>query len=107
VITTKFAPWQDLETQGCGWWIDLEEDALVAAMEEAMRLPRAALQARGTKGRAWVADAYGWPKIGNNLSALYSWITGAGAQPSFVCMFEGAPDARLGMREHLAAGHRT
>ena len=22
VISTKGAPWQDLETHGCGWWID-------------------------------------------------------------------------------------
>ena len=33
VITTHGAPWQDLETHQCGWWIPIGVNALIATLE--------------------------------------------------------------------------
>ena len=38
VITTKGAPWKDLETYECGWWIDIGIEPLVSALRAAMAL---------------------------------------------------------------------
>lgn len=84
VITTRHAPWSGLQSQACGWWIELGEDELVAAMNEAMQLPRAELHARGARGRAWVAMEYGWDAIGDKLVAMYEWVSGRGTRPAFV-----------------------
>src|ERR1035437_461808 len=34
-ITTKGAPWQSLQTRGCGWWVDIGFEPLVAVLREA------------------------------------------------------------------------
>src|SRR5690606_20220574 len=38
VITTRGAPWADLQTHNCGWWIDSDVDAVTIALREAMRV---------------------------------------------------------------------
>jgi hypothetical protein len=38
VITTTGTPWNELETEHCGWWIDLTVDNLVKAITEALQL---------------------------------------------------------------------
>lgn len=38
VITTKAAPWSDLELLKCGWWIDAGIDPLISALNHAISL---------------------------------------------------------------------
>lgn len=86
VICTRGAPWQGLETHSCGWWIKHGPDAMEAALRQAMALPRAELDAMGTRGRAWVGAAFSWDRIAADMEQLYRWCLTGGDAPKFVHM---------------------
>ena len=74
VIVTKGAPWQGLESNRCGWWIDAGVDACAAALDTAMRTRPEALQAMGERGRNWMIESFGWGSISERMRALYQWV---------------------------------
>ena len=74
VICTTGAPWAGLEAAGCGWWIDQGVAPLTAALENAMALGRAALDAMGAAGRAWMERDFSWPEAGARMAAVYRWL---------------------------------
>ena len=51
VITTKGAPWKDLETYSCGWWIDIGMEPLKIKLEEAISKDHLELKEMGINGR--------------------------------------------------------
>jgi glycosyltransferase involved in cell wall biosynthesis len=83
VITTRGAPWADLETYGCGWWIDTGVAPLVAALRQATALSDAERQAMGARGRDYVRR-YDWDAIAAETLALYRWVLGQGGRPACV-----------------------
>lgn len=83
VITTRGAPWADLETYGCGWWIDTGVAPLVAALRQALALSDAERQAMGARGRDYV-QRYDWDRIAAETLALYRWVLGQGGRPACV-----------------------
>jgi glycosyltransferase involved in cell wall biosynthesis len=80
-ISTKGAPWSGLEAQGCGWWIDHGVEPLAAAMANAMAMPSATLQAKGTSGRDWMARDFSWDRVARDTVAVYRWLAGEVAAP--------------------------
>jgi glycosyltransferase involved in cell wall biosynthesis len=84
VISTVGAPWQGLETEGCGWWVDQGIEPLAAALSRAMALPRAVLRAMGTKGRAWMERDFSWNRASREMAGVYRWLSGRGNPPSCV-----------------------
>ena len=83
VITTRGAPWADLETHGCGWWIETGVAPLVAALRAAMALSDAERAAMGARGRIYVRR-YDWDAIAAETLALYRWVVGQGERPGCV-----------------------
>ena len=59
-ITTKGAPWEGLESHGCGWWTDVDAAALRAALADCASRPRAELAAMGARGRDWMLADFTW-----------------------------------------------
>lgn len=84
VITTTGAPWQILETHGCGWWVETGTDALVAALREATRTDSEVLRKMGERGRLYAEEAFGWSAIAENMLAVYRWMLGHGDLPECV-----------------------
>ena len=84
VVTTTGAPWADLETHACGWWVAPETRAIAHALRAATGASDAERAAMGARGRALVARAYGWPGIAARMAEVYAWVLGRGALPSFV-----------------------
>jgi glycosyltransferase involved in cell wall biosynthesis len=74
VIATKGAPWGGLEVESCGWWIEHGVEPLAAALTQAMAMPRDALKAMGSKGRAWMARDFSWDRVASDLLAVYRWL---------------------------------
>lgn len=83
-IVTRGAPWQGLETEGCGWWIDQGVEPLLAALREATLLPAGQRRQMGIRGRCWMARDFGWDAIGQQMLSLYEWSCGSGELPNFV-----------------------
>jgi glycosyltransferase involved in cell wall biosynthesis len=84
VITTKGAPWQGLNSEGCGWWVDHPAEAIAAALAEAMTMPQTALQAMGRSGRTWMERDFSWTPIAREMLAVYQWLTYGGERPRTV-----------------------
>lgn len=90
VITTTGAPWPGIVDHGCGWWITPSQPALVDALREALRLPRAELASRGERGAAWIARDFTWESESRLLVQTYDWLLGHGSiRPDFVSFDEG------------------
>jgi glycosyltransferase involved in cell wall biosynthesis len=84
VISTKGAPWSGLVSEGCGWWIDHGREPLVAALREAMALPRGPLHLMGEKGRGWMQRDFSWTRVADDMRELYAWLAAHAERPSFV-----------------------
>jgi glycosyltransferase involved in cell wall biosynthesis len=84
VITTTGTPWHELERRGCGWWIELSEQNLAAALASAMDLPATRLGAMGARGRLWMQASFGWREIAAEMKSVYQWLLGGGSPPSCV-----------------------
>ncbi len=84
VITTTGAPWSELRETRSGWWIDLDQQALVGALDSALRLPSSGLREMGARGRALMEQKYSWPGAAQQMFATYLWLCRRGPQPSCV-----------------------
>lgn len=83
-ISTKGAPWQGLEFQRCGWWVDHGVGAMEAALDAALALSDAERAAMGARGRIWMANDFGWDGIAMRMAQVYSWCLGHGDRPDCV-----------------------
>ena len=82
VICTKGAPWSELESHGCGWWIDIGVEPLAAALLKAMAMSGDELRRMGGRGRDWVRDAFSWEAVGRKMAEAYQSIPGIATTPS-------------------------
>lgn len=89
VVTTKGAPWQELETYKCGWWVDDNQEALMDALIEAMEIPASKRQEMGLKGRELVKVKYSWQSIAKDMASVYHWIL-TGSEPPGCVQFYGS-----------------
>ena len=84
VITTRGAPWAELDSHRCGWWTNIGVDPLVAALREALQLTDDQRRAMGERGRQLVEQKYTWPAAAKQMAAVYAWVLGHGAQPACI-----------------------
>lgn len=83
VITTRGTPWADLESYGCGWWVEPGVPYLTEALRAATALSDEERVAMGVRGRTYVMR-YNWNAIANEALALYCWVLGQGERPACV-----------------------
>ena len=86
VISTKGAPWAELVSHGCGWWIDHGAEPLAATMDEAMSMSSEQLASMGEAGRAWMCRDFDWNTIALSMRSVYDWLTGRAERPFCVVM---------------------
>lgn len=84
VITTKGAPWRDLEEYQCGWWVDIGVEPLANALREAISLKDTERFAMGQRGRKRVETAYSWSRVAQEMFYTYQWVINGGAPPTCV-----------------------
>jgi len=92
VITTRGAPWGDLEAVGrpdapgsrAGWWIDIGVEPLVAALREAVALSDGERAAIGDNGRWFARERYSWPAAARAMRQAYAWLTHGGRPPDCI-----------------------
>lgn len=74
VITTIGTPWQELEINRCGWWIDLSVPNLAKALNEAINKNSTELQEMGLRGRKLVEDKYEIKAVAEKMFLFYKEI---------------------------------
>jgi len=84
VITTRNAPWQGLESEACGWWIDLDQGLLTDTLRQALSRPAQDLAAMGRRGRAWVQRDFAMAQVAEKMREVYLWAARRGARPEYV-----------------------
>lgn len=83
-ITTKGAPWEALNINKCGWWVDYNQDAITNAVKEALTKSDFELSEMGKRGRELVIREYSIESVANKMSNLYNWILTKNEIPNFV-----------------------
>jgi glycosyltransferase involved in cell wall biosynthesis len=86
VITTKASPWEELNIYDCGWWVDINTDAICNALRHAVNLSQKQLVDMGQRGRKLVASKYTWAKLAQKTIELYCWLFGWRERPEFVLL---------------------
>jgi glycosyltransferase involved in cell wall biosynthesis len=84
VITTKGLPWEDLERNHCGWWIEIGVAPLVEALRAATEMSDSQRSEMGARGRRLIAEHYNWDSSAKKMTDVYRWLVGKGAQPDCV-----------------------
>ncbi len=84
VISTKGAPWEGLDKEKCGWWIEQGVEPLADALRRAMRLSDEERHAMGQQGRVWMARDFGWERVGRDMMDVYTWVKYGGEPPGSV-----------------------
>lgn len=84
VITTKGAPWEDLQIHNAGWWVDIGVDSLVDALQTALRMSDSQRQQMGQNGQELVRQKYDIRTVAKQSLQLYNWIISGGPAPDFM-----------------------
>lgn len=85
VITTTGAPWRELETHRCGWWVAPGVEGIAGALSAALATPSATLLDMGARGKALVEVKYSWDRIGKDALCASEWmIRRVGPRPNFI-----------------------
>jgi glycosyltransferase involved in cell wall biosynthesis len=84
VIASTGSPWQVLQRESCGWWVDPTAEALAGAMAEALSLPDHELKEMGSRGRMLAERELSWSNRVPSFHQMYEWVLGGGSPPAFV-----------------------
>ena len=84
VIATHDAPWQQLNAESCGWWIEPTAAALTETLHKAMSCSDADRQAMGQRGRALIESQYTWSRCAAQMLELYQALATQAPWPTFV-----------------------
>jgi glycosyltransferase involved in cell wall biosynthesis len=84
VLTTTGAPWGELNTHRCGWWVDTHVDAITEGLRVAMAATDEERAEMGKRGRALVEERYSWQRIATDMASAYRWLLGEGDKPDCV-----------------------
>ena len=68
VIASKGTPWNGLETNRCGLWVDNDPQSLAIAIRTIRTL---SLHEMGLRGRNWMEKDFSWKSVSAKMLALY------------------------------------
>lgn len=75
VITTTGAPWPELVSQNCGWWVEPTVEAFGVALNEAIGMGADERARMGRRGRALVAATLCWDTVARRIAVLYDEVS--------------------------------
>jgi glycosyltransferase involved in cell wall biosynthesis len=94
VLTTKGAPWGELEDVGrpargaggarAGWWIDVGVEPLVEALRRVMAAGDDELREIGDNARWFATERYSWSAAAGTMREAYDWLIHGGPTPRCV-----------------------
>jgi len=73
-IVTRTCPWSEIETYGCGFWVEQTAPAIAAAIATLAGDP-ARRTAMGERASVFARDRYSWDAIAPQMARLYAELT--------------------------------
>jgi glycosyltransferase involved in cell wall biosynthesis len=92
VLTTRGAPWKELETHSCGWWVEVDSRAVAEGLRQALALSDEERREMGRRGRGLVQARYSWAVAARQMKPVYTWLLGQAPAPE--CVQTGGMVAR-------------
>jgi glycosyltransferase involved in cell wall biosynthesis len=80
VLTTKGAPWSELESERCGWWVPPTVEGIHMGLQQAFNATDQERLDMGLRGRELVLRAYAWAPVAQQF--LEAYIRVASTPPS-------------------------
>ena len=71
VLTTTGTPWSELDSRGCGWYVDPTVPSISAGLAAATSLSRQELAEMGVRGSSYARQEFTWPVIAARMAAFY------------------------------------
>ena len=71
VITTKGTPWQELQTENCGWWIELSVEQLEKTLADVIVTSSEELKKKGLNGMRLITERYRIESVAQGIIELY------------------------------------
>jgi glycosyltransferase involved in cell wall biosynthesis len=75
VIASKGTPWEGVEKNQCGLWVENSEESLARALVD---IRRKNLTEMGNNGRTWMRRSFQWGTIADEMCDLYQSVAGEG-----------------------------
>lgn len=73
-ICTTGAPWEGLEQNNCGKWIELSEENVKNSLIALMSMPKEELDKMGKNGIEWMKKDFSWDEIGRKTTQAFEWL---------------------------------
>jgi glycosyltransferase involved in cell wall biosynthesis len=70
VVVTRTCPWEDVEREGCGLWVDHDARAIADALVRVLGA-RDVRRAMGDRGRALARAKYSWDAVARTMADAY------------------------------------
>lgn len=71
VMASLGTPWEELNANGCGWWVDRSPEKIAGIIDEVAAAPADKLRQMGQRGRKLVLEKYSAEKVAASMEALY------------------------------------
>lgn len=71
VVASRAVPWQCLQDEDLGWWVEGDVSGISAAIREACNLSPQELQQKGLRARAYAQAKFGWESIAEKFTEQY------------------------------------
>jgi glycosyltransferase involved in cell wall biosynthesis len=71
VVATRTCPWEELETNGCGFWVGQDSTEIAAGVEHLLS-DRDLARRMGENAAAVAARRYRWAAVGRDMAQSYA-----------------------------------
>ena len=84
VIASLGTPWQELNTEHCGYWVSNDVKTLAETIAKVLSLSSEEISVMGENGRRLVREKYQDIQVAKMMKQLYEWVIYDGTKPDFV-----------------------
>ena len=71
VVVSRTCPWPEIETRGCGFYVDQSVAAIADALGQLVANRERGAE-MGERGAVFARERFGWEAIGRRLAAAYA-----------------------------------
>ena len=84
VMASLGTPWEELNSNDCGWWVDRTPENIADIMNKIVSSPNEELINKGKNGMNLVKEKYIDEKVAEQMISVYEWMLNGGTKPNYV-----------------------